>query len=152
VSREPAPRIDRDGSGSNADPGTAELIDALQATVGLVRAHFAAATASLGVTPSQAKALRQLSEPLTLKELAARLGADVANTSGTVDRLEARGLLRREIQHADRRVRQLTLTDEGQRLRHALQEAAFSKVPPLERLDRDQRRELYALLKLTAST
>jgi DNA-binding MarR family transcriptional regulator len=151
MSREPAHRAGREASGSTPDPSLAELVDALQTTMGLVRAHFAAATANLGVTPAQAKALRQLSEPHTLKELAAQLGADVANTSGTVDRLEARGLVRREIHDADRRVRRLTLTDEGQRVRHALQEAAFGKVPPLERLDPNQRRELYALLKRTAT-
>jgi DNA-binding MarR family transcriptional regulator len=133
------------------DPSAADLVEALQTTMGLVRAHFAAATAQLGVTPVQAKALGRLSEPVTLKELAARLDADVSNTSSTVDRLESLGLLRKAVHQDDRRARLLTLTAEGDRVRQALQEAAFDRVPPLERLDLRQRRELYALLKITAT-
>jgi DNA-binding MarR family transcriptional regulator len=134
-----------------AAPSTAELIDALQATVGRVRAHFAAATSQLGVTPVQAKALRRLAEPLTLKDLATQLGADVSNTSSTIDRLEAQGLVRKETHRADRRARVITLTEDGRRVRDTLQEVAFGRVPPLDVLGPDQRRELYALLKLTAT-
>jgi len=147
VREEPDTRAD----GTADVPTTAELIDALQTTVGRVRAHFAATTAQVGVTPAQAKALRQLSEPLTLKDLSAQLEADVSNTSNTVDRLEAQGLIRKEAHLTDRRARLLTLTDDGRRVRQALQEATFARVPALDRLDDSQRRELYELLRIANS-
>jgi len=147
VSQDPSPLPDPAGR----TPSTAELVDALLTTMNRMRAHFSAAAATVGVTPTQAKALRELAEPLTLKDLAARLGADVSNTSSTVDRLEAKGLIRKEAHQSDRRARMLTLTEDGTRVRHALQKSAFDTVPVLDRLDPAQRRELYALLRLTAT-
>ncbi|MEU6561417.1 MarR family winged helix-turn-helix transcriptional regulator [Nocardia nova] len=134
--------------GDDAVPTTSQLVDALQRAVGFVRTHFAAATASVGVTPVQAKALRQLSRPMTLKDLSAQLGADVSNTSSTVDRLEALGLVRKEPHHNDRRARVVTLTADGERTRARLEEAAFSTVPALDVLSREQQQELYRLLLL----
>lgn len=134
--------------GEDAPPTTTQLVDALQRAVGLVRSHFAAATASVGVTPVQAKALRQLSQPTTLKDLSGLLGADVSNTSSTIDRLEALGLLRKETHHNDRRARVITLTGEGERTREQLEEVAFSTVPALDVLTPEQQRDLYRLLGL----
>jgi DNA-binding MarR family transcriptional regulator len=128
------------------DPSPAELVDALQQVVGLVRAHFAAHTARLGVTPVEAKTLNQFAEPMTLKELSRKLGADLSNTAGTIDRLESRGLVRKEIHPTDRRARLLTLTEEGQVLRRQLDRAVFSQVPALDVLTPPQRRQLHALL------
>ncbi|MFX0575349.1 MarR family winged helix-turn-helix transcriptional regulator [Nocardia nepalensis] len=132
-------------------PSTSELVDVLQQTVGLVRAHFAAATAQLGVTPVQAKALRQLTEPITVKDLSTRLGADVSNTATTVDRLESQSLIRKDPHPTDRRARIVTLTDEGRRVLAKLEESAFSNVPALAALNPQQRRDLYTLLKRAIS-
>jgi DNA-binding MarR family transcriptional regulator len=129
-----------------AEPTDAELVDLLQVAVARVRAHFGGVTAQVGVTPTQAKALRYLDEPITLSDLTARLGADMSNTSTVVDRLEAQGLLRRETHGLDRRSRLLTLTAEGIRVRRTLQEAAFDHVPALAALAAEQRRQLFTLL------
>ncbi|GAB2508808.1 MarR family winged helix-turn-helix transcriptional regulator [Nocardia heshunensis] len=132
-------------------PTTAELVDVLQRAVALVRNHFAASTTRLGVTPVQAKALGQLAEPLTLKELSARLGADLSNTATSVDRLESQGLVRKQIHPTDRRARVITLTDSGEALRAQLDAEVFASVPALAVLDDRQRRELYALLELVVT-
>ncbi len=139
-------------TGSDENPSNAELVQALQQAVGLVRTHFAAATAQAGVTPVQAKVLRELADPLTLKELSARLGADLSNTSGTVDRLESQGLLRKQPHQTDRRARLLTLTATGKHIRQTLEDLAFSTVPPLDVLSPRQRHDLNTLLRLITST
>ncbi|HEX7083847.1 MAG TPA: MarR family winged helix-turn-helix transcriptional regulator [Gaiellaceae bacterium] len=50
------------------------------------------------------------------KALAGRFQVDGATITHHVDRAEARGLVRRQVDPADRRVRRLELTDEGRRL------------------------------------
>jgi DNA-binding MarR family transcriptional regulator len=71
-----------------------------------------------GVTPVQFAALQALANApgLDQRSLAKSIGLDTSTTGGVVDRLEARGLLVRSLNAEDRRVRLLTLTDEG----HAL--------------------------------
>lgn len=137
---------------SGMDPSPAELVDELQQVVALVRAHFGAHTARLGVTPVEAKTLNQFTEPMTLKALSMKLGADLSNTASTIDRLESRGLVRKEIHPTDRRARLLTLTEEGQGLRRQLDKAVFSNVPALDVLTPSQRRQLHSLLtRITAA-
>ena len=48
--------------------------------------------------------------------LAAAISFDRATIGGVIDRLEAKGLVRRDVSPDDRRARQLTLTPEGERL------------------------------------
>lgn len=129
-----------------APPSTSDLVDVLQRAVGQVRAHFATATAAVGVTPVQAKLLRNLAEPLTVKELSARLAADVSNTASGVDRLESLGLASKETDPNDRRARVVALTERGRQVREALEENAFRAVPALERLSDAERHQLHALL------
>jgi DNA-binding MarR family transcriptional regulator len=131
-----------------SDPTSTELVEALQLALSRVQAHFAEVTARAGLTPAQAKAMRHLGEPITLSDLAARLDAHVANVSALVDRLEARGLLRRQVRDADRRSRLLTLTGEGTRVREILQEAAFDNAAPFDPLTSQQRRDLLAILRV----
>ncbi|MEW1737433.1 MarR family winged helix-turn-helix transcriptional regulator [Nocardia beijingensis] len=132
-------------------PSMAELVDVLQRAVGLVRAHFAATTARLGVTPTQAKALGRLATPLTPKDLSRQLGADLSNTASMVDRLEALGLVRKEVHPSDRRARLLTLTARGEELRETLDREVFGNVPALAVLDEPERRQLYGLLRRVVS-
>lgn len=70
---------------------------------------------SLGVTPVQYAALQTVANTPGIDQgtLARTVGFDTSTIAGVVDRLEARGLVRRNPSPEDRRVRQLTLTDEG---------------------------------------
>jgi DNA-binding MarR family transcriptional regulator len=54
---------------------------------------------------------------------AARLGIDRTTMVALVDELEAKGLVRREVAPGDRRKRLVRLTGEGERVRHAGEEA-----------------------------
>lgn len=111
----------------------------------------------LGVTLTarQALALWQLHEPIAMGDLALALGCDQSNVTGIVDRLERAGLVRREVDAGDRRVKRLVPTDEGQRIRRRLE--GHLRVQPalaaLPRRDLEVLRELLQrLLAVSAST
>lgn len=57
---------------------------------------------------------------ISQKALASRAQVDGATITHHVDRAEAKGLVRRSVDPADRRVRRLELTDEGKRLHRRL--------------------------------
>src|SRR5512132_1741214 len=70
------------------------------------------------LAPQQMIALRMLGAgPRKMSDLAQSLFCDNSNVTGIVDRLEERGLVRREAAEGDRRVKLLVLTDEGERMR-----------------------------------
>ncbi|WP_432832159.1 MarR family winged helix-turn-helix transcriptional regulator [Dactylosporangium sp. CA-092794] len=76
------------------------------------------------------KALRRIAvEPMTMRELAARLQTDAPYTTLVVDDLERRGLLRREPHPADRRAKLVTATDLG-RAEAARAEQILAQPPP----------------------
>ncbi|MBP8532548.1 MarR family winged helix-turn-helix transcriptional regulator [Streptomyces sp. MK37H] len=84
---------------------------------------------SLGMSFSRVRALRRLAAgPITLRELAERLGADPPYTSVIVDDLVRRGLADRITNPADRRSKLVHLTKDGQEL--AARATAILTTPP----------------------
>lgn len=67
--------------------------------------------------------------PMTLRELAEAVGADAPYTTLVVDKLEAHGLVRREVHPQDRRRKLVTLTDGG-REAIATADAVLLRPPP----------------------
>ena len=105
-------------------------------------ALFLEETAEFGITPVQFAALQAVdTQPgLDQRSLARSIGYDTSTIGGVVDRLEKRGLLQRQASPTDRRVRQLTLTEEGRRV-HTLilapmQRAQHRMLAPLPPEDR----------------
>src|SRR3954449_11906652 len=88
------------------------------------RMKTGAQLAELGLSFSQAHALRLLApdEPMPMSALAERLFCDASNVTGIADRLEARGLVRRQSSEGDRRVKALTITPTGSKLREQVME------------------------------
>jgi DNA-binding MarR family transcriptional regulator len=80
-------------------------------------------------------------------QLAERLDCDPSNVTGMVDRLQARGLLERRVDEADRRVKHLALTPAGRQLRSELEARLFAGRPLLARLSRGDQRTLRDLLR-----
>src|SRR5215467_8678868 len=138
---------------SLADEGWALL---LQVAFGRVHAHFAAVVAELDLAPMQAKALHELDaeQPISMRELARRLGADPSNVTGLIDRLEARGLVERRPDPNDRRIKGLALTSAGATLRQRLFARLYSAPRSLAELPRRDQRCLRDVLEriLAAST
>lgn len=100
----------------------------------------------LGLTPAQATALRELSGPMTMRELAERMSCEPSNATFVVDKLEKRQLIERRPHPTDRRARQLVLTADGTALRGELL-ARLAEDSPLAGLSADQQRALHGLLK-----
>jgi MarR family transcriptional regulator, lower aerobic nicotinate degradation pathway regulator len=84
-------------------------------------AIFLQETEPHGLTPVQFAALQALASApcIDQRRLAGTIGLDTSTTGGVVDRLETRGLLLRNSNPDDRRVRLLTLTDTARALLQA---------------------------------
>jgi len=88
-------------------------------------------------------------EPIPMNELSCILLCDASNVTGIVDRLLAQGYIKREENPTDRRVKLITLTSEGEKIRAALlEEASRYELPEMKRLTNNQRDELKSMLSL----
>jgi DNA-binding MarR family transcriptional regulator len=76
--------------------------------------------AELGLTVAQASALRELTGPMTLGELAGRMSCEPSNATVVIDKLESQQLIERRSHPTDRRAKHLTLTPEGAKRRKRL--------------------------------
>jgi DNA-binding MarR family transcriptional regulator len=100
------------------------------------------------LAPQQMIALRMLGAgPRKMSELAQALYCDNSNVTGIVDRLEKRGLLTREPAEGDRRVKLLTLTKEGERVRVEITKLMAEPPPPIASLSEKDQRALRDILK-----
>ncbi|WP_176451706.1 MarR family winged helix-turn-helix transcriptional regulator [Enemella dayhoffiae] len=106
---------------------------------------FAAAVERCGLTATQARTVFTLHKPRPMRELAAEMACDASNITGIADRLERQGLIER-VPGADRRVKLLTLTDQGQRVRRELAHAVQASPFPMDALTEAEQRELQRLL------
>lgn len=113
-------------------------------------ALFLQETAAHGITPVQYAALQAVSASpgLDQRTLARTIGLDTSTIGGVVDRLEARALLERHADPADRRVRLLALTPEGSKLLRAVTPAMLrAQERILEPLAPGQRKTFMRLLR-----
>src|SRR5215203_2601903 len=100
------------------------------------------------LAPQQMIALRILGGgPRKMSELAQALFCDNSNVTGIVDRLEERGLVRREAAEGDRRVKLLVLTDEGERIRVEITKRMAEPPAPIASLPEKDQRALRDILK-----
>jgi DNA-binding MarR family transcriptional regulator len=99
------------------------------------------------LAPQQMIAVRMLGAgPRKMSELAQALFCDNSNVTGIVDRLEQRGLVRREAAEGDRRVKLLVLTKEGQRMRKEITKRMAEPPPPIASLSEKDQRALCDIL------
>jgi DNA-binding MarR family transcriptional regulator len=100
------------------------------------------------LAPQQMIALRMLgSGPRKMSDLAHALFCDNSNVTGIVDRLEERGLVRREAAEGDRRVKLLVLTDEGEHMRVEITKRMAEPPAPIASLSEKDQRALRDILK-----
>jgi len=90
------------------------IVDHLRAIRLILKRPIAEAIAESGLTAPQVGLLTELvaGGGLSLKELSARLGLAHSTVSGIVDRLERRGLVRREPDTRDRRLTTIVASEE----------------------------------------
>jgi DNA-binding MarR family transcriptional regulator len=127
-------------------PGPARTARLLLQLVDQVRVHMLECAASFELSPPQAMALRALETPLNMGDLAGILHCDASNVTGIIDRLETRGLAERRPQPGDRRVKQIALTAEGERLRAGLGRVMHDAIPGMGALSEEEAMQLEGLL------
>ncbi|MGA4843732.1 MarR family winged helix-turn-helix transcriptional regulator [Streptomyces sp. G45] len=126
---------------------TGQLMELLSVSLGAYYGDFTAAAADQRLTASQAKTLSVLRRgPAAMRALAGTLACDASNMTGIVDRLEKRGLVRREASPGDRRVKNVVLTPEGERTIDAIRASMHATTAGLATLDAEERATLHALL------
>lgn len=128
-----------------------EIVRALRQIMRAVDLHSRQLASRHGITTPQLVCLRALEaadESPTLRALAAEVSLSPATVGGIVDRLEARGLVRRDRIDADRRLVRVVLTEAGQRLAESapspLQETFLDR---MRTLDVDQREQILTSLQ-----
>src|SRR6266581_3033104 len=82
------------------------------------RADLPVLASEFELSPAQCHVLHLIEpdRPVPMGRLAQALACDASNVTGLVDRLESRGLVRRQPSPEDRRVKALELTPAGARL------------------------------------
>ncbi|MBM7169560.1 MarR family transcriptional regulator [Streptomyces sp. G44] len=135
---------------SDARPGSshAPLLDALWASMAGLYGDLTAAAAAQGLTYSQAKALNVLRQggPAPMRVLAASFRCDASNMTGIIDRLESRGLVRREPSSTDRRVKNVVLSEEGAAAVDSIRAGMHATHQALDALSEEERATLQGLL------
>ncbi|MFG1943704.1 MarR family winged helix-turn-helix transcriptional regulator [Nonomuraea sp. NPDC048826] len=121
------------------------LCGLVSGTARLIEDHVRERAAKLGLTAPQATALRELTGPMTLRELSDRMSCEPSNATFIADKLEGRGLIERRAHPQDRRAKQLVLTPEGRSLRERLL-GLLSAESPLGALSRQEQETLRDLL------
>jgi MarR family transcriptional regulator, organic hydroperoxide resistance regulator len=108
-----------------------------------------AIASELELSVPQTMALRRLNpdRPMAMSELAGALRCDNSNVTGIIDRLEDRGLVRREHSLQDRRVKMLTVTAKGEALRERLTQLWDRPPAGLAALSEDEQVALRDLLR-----
>ncbi|GAA2221445.1 hypothetical protein GCM10010232_02060 [Streptomyces amakusaensis] len=110
--------------------------------------EYESAAARHQLTGIQARVLALLARrPLPMRRLAERLKCEPSNITGLVDRLEARGMVRRRADPADRRVKLVVVTDEGRDAAEQVRSAADFTRAPLAGLSEEDRAALRELLR-----
>jgi DNA-binding MarR family transcriptional regulator len=122
-----------------------DVVEHVLGLLQVMKEHAQQVFTEFDLTPSQADALRNLGQPRSQRELASCLAFDASSVTDIIDRLEERGLVERQIDPADRRVRRIVLTAQGR----AFQTKLWTRMldaPAIETLSRTDQRRLRDLL------
>ena len=133
----------------DADPTTVALADAFIAVAKRLRAASRASLAEWEVTPSQMRAVRALATRPGLRpsELALRLRIAPRSATTVVDSLEAKGLVQRHPDVADRRAIRIHLTGKGEKMSDEVRRAGgVESGKILEMLSKSDRQHLARIL------
>ena len=114
-----------------------------------MRNWWVALCAEVDLTAAQGHALRVLDpkRPVPMSALAEALVCDASNVTGIVDKLESRGLIARQGNDLDRRVKQLAVTEKGAQVRDQLIAGAMRAPAAIASLSADAKARLAGLLR-----
>ncbi|SEM15348.1 MarR family winged helix-turn-helix transcriptional regulator [Streptacidiphilus jiangxiensis] len=130
------------------DPLTPEVVDLMAALVGVFHKEYEEAAAARSLTGAQAKVLGLLRRgPMPMRQIAQTLSCEPSNITGIVDRLEARGLVERQPDPEDRRVKRVVTTETGSAATSELRASLNFAREPLAALSGEERLQLRDLLQ-----
>src|SRR5579884_4182899 len=124
-----------------------QSVEALAQLFVRFRDHLERSAQRFDVPAPCLKALRLVDGAISMKELGARIHCDASFVTAIADMLEERGLARREVDPADRRVKRLVPTAKGLAMRRRVLDEVFGDVPGLRTLDERERSSLLRLLQ-----
>ena len=124
-----------------------EILDSMAGLFAQLVAEGEALAKRLGIPVFVIKALHMLDNPLAMKDLGLRMHCDPSFITSIADTLEKHGLAVREPDPADRRVKRLVLTPAGAELKARIEDEVLSRSPWRQRLSREQRASLRALIQ-----
>jgi DNA-binding MarR family transcriptional regulator len=117
----------------------------------LAVALFVQEVGDLNLTPVQYSSLQTIcNQPgIDQKTLANTIGYDTSTIAGVIDRLEARGLVLRNVSPNDRRVRLITPTEQGRKtLAAVVPRMLKSQDRLLDPLSKTEKKEFLRLMKI----
>jgi len=124
-----------------------DIADALSEFFTHMLERAEAVASEFGVPVFALKALHQLDEPVTMKELGRRMHVDPSFVTMIADTLERHGLARRELNAADRRLKNLVLTPKGLELKARVEQAMLGRMPWCECLDPDEKSSFLSMTR-----
>jgi MarR family transcriptional regulator, organic hydroperoxide resistance regulator len=127
---------------------TYELVDSIFRVAAASHAQVADLMAELDITTALANVLWKLDprEPLpSMRDLGVMLRCDPSTVTFMVERLHAKGLVSREVDPENRRVKRISLTAKGRKVRVRLIDAMIRR-SPIAQLSGEDQRQLLALI------
>jgi MarR family transcriptional regulator, organic hydroperoxide resistance regulator len=133
--------------GQRADQPSWEVADCFFELIGNIVGQAEQVAQRLNVPAPFIKALHTLDCPMAMKELGKRMHCDPSFVTLVADMLEKRGLARREPHPADRRVKNIVLTSEGEALKRQVEAEMTARMPWNRALNESERAQLLALIR-----
>ncbi|MHC0434126.1 MarR family winged helix-turn-helix transcriptional regulator [Streptomyces sp. O3] len=133
---------------TRTDPLTLEVVELIGTVVARYHTEYDLAAGRHALTGAQARVLTLLAmAPTPMRRIAQTLKCEPSNVTGIVDRLEARGLVERRPDPADRRVKLAAATEAGRQTARDLRDGLDFAREPLGQLSHDDRVALRDLLR-----
>ncbi len=129
-----------------------EIIDLLIAAMDTFKLQFLVALEQLDLSASQGHVLMCLDEPTPMSGIAKRMGFDASHITALIDRLEERGLIERRADPHDRRIKRITITEDGLAVKDRIRNLVSEASPILARLTPDERIQLRDLLAIATAS
>lgn len=131
---------------STVDQLDSEILDAMGELIAALIARSEQIAQRFGVPAFCLKALHVLESSMAMRDLGKYMHCDPSFVTAIADLLEKRGLARREASTADRRIKNLVLTQAGVGLRGKI-EREFMAHMPWRNLDEQERVCLLSLIR-----
>ena len=128
-------------------PAAYEAWSAIFELFGRYKPTMLAIQGEYGLRPPMVFAMKELDEPKPMGRIAEVLACDNSQMTWITDRLEEKGLVERQADPKDRRVKLLALTEEGRRIRDEIAERLAVPPPEIASLSAADARALRDLLR-----